>query len=249
MDQQTPIDMFAQPGCSSDRSGHSYDRSTRFESRSNSFSSDFASPPPPSCSFAYASSPAEESFARPAYGSATEFKTLAEIPSSSSLMNERPSSSSFVSPFSATSASVTNLLHPYSSQHSEKQHNVGKFQASGTSVCSLSDFDPSKQVVSNYGDKTSEEYRIKRKRNNEAVKKARQKFNVKNVQVQRRLEVLKEENKILLLRRNQIRSNYELIKSVYEDALRVAEMVGHELPTSEAGLPSNAIEPDSYHSL
>lgn len=79
------------------------------------------------------------------------------------------------------------------------------------------------QMVANYGDKTSEEYRIKRKRNNEAVKKARQKFNVKNVQVQKRLEVLRAEHEVLVLQRNQIRSNYELMKSVYEDALRAAD--------------------------
>lgn len=90
-----------------------------------------------------------------------------------------------------------------------------------------------------YSDKESEEYRIKRKRNNEAVKKARQKFNVKNSQVQKRLEALRNENKILILKRNQIRSNYELMKSVYDDVMRATQSTSNEIMDSDLNSQSN----------
>lgn len=66
------------------------------------------------------------------------------------------------------------------------------------------------EYVQNYGARDSEVYREKRDRNNEAVRRARQKFQKKNQEVIKRLEVLREENKRLLHKK-------EIIQKVHDE--------------------------------
>jgi hypothetical protein len=178
--------------------------SDAFESRSNSFSSEFASPPPAPIGSSHTTFPASPAN-RPCTSTQSDFYISTSLPVSYELPIESPQ------------YAQSTLTSPYDTSSMIDPTDEGKGNHS----------------VSNYGEKASEEYRIKRKRNNEAVKKARIKFNVKNHEVQKRLEVLRAEHEVLILKRNQIRSNYELIKSVYEDAMRAAQTADNEPKSNE----------------
>lgn len=69
-------------------------------------------------------------------------------------------------------------------------------------------------LVQNYGVRDSEVYREKRDRNNAAVRKARRKFQKKNQDVMSRLEVLREENRRLLHRKEIVQTVHDQFKDL-----------------------------------
>ena len=73
-------------------------------------------------------------------------------------------------------------------------------------------------LVQNYGVRDSEVYREKRDRNNAAVRKARRKFQKKNQDVISRLEVLREENRRLLHRK-------EIVQTVHDEFKDLSDQI------------------------